>query len=284
MPDYPDLSVINVQKMLRRHEAMGHTVNIEGGAAKFLGKDYGMALGHELSIYNDAKFRGLTDAPFKSSLHSSIMQAERPVLTRLYTGVLPGTGVKGSPGAWSWGAQPWYPHTELGNGKKSTFEGSTYGLMDDPHLTDSEKDVLLNEHTGKHHFNHLSHIHHPSPESYNDDSYEPFLVKGVTEKLNEIPSHAAHRAIESHKTLKMPYVGTMWDSSQDSPVTYLRTHSDLNKHWDLQEAIKGEAPLGNKLIHVRYNPNFGYSEDYSKEYNWSSYAYDPMTEELHRLG
>lgn len=260
----PDLSVIDVQKILRRHEAMQHVSDTEGGAAHFLGKDYGMALGHSLDIFRDVKYHGMEDIPFKSHLRSSVMQAERPVLTSLNTLVFPGRGGTESPSSLTWSSAPWFPHTDLANGKKSTFDGSLYGLLDHSGLSVPEQKSLLDDHLENHHFDYTSYTH-PNPDN------------GISEELDKIPTHKAHSVVESHKTIKMPYVGTMWNSSHDSPLTYLNTHSDLNKHWNLQEAIQREAPLGNKLIHVRYNPAYGGGKQ------WESYAYDPSNESLHKL-
>ena len=70
------LKVTDVQQMLRKFAENGHDVLTDPRKAHINGKPYGMAVGHELSIYPS-----FGDSKVEPFLHSHLLQAEAPLVS-----------------------------------------------------------------------------------------------------------------------------------------------------------------------------------------------------------
>jgi hypothetical protein len=234
-----DLRVTDVQAALRHYSGTGHDVITDPYALHLDGERYGMAVGHELILDN---VKDLTS----SGLFTTLMQAERPVLSgvRTITTQTPQQREKGMSSLLR-EVKPHVPAMSSKWGKSNDYESplGTYS-----HYTQ------LNPHT--------------YAERANDsiDGIPPFWDRDFDRsQIDSLQHRDIHEALKSHTTEQISHQGFNFAAKPSRLLTPEDefSHKDALSH----AAGLGSAPFKG-LIRIQHAPS------------QSLYTYNPNTEQL----
>lgn len=243
------LRVTDVQAALRHFQELGHDVLTNPRALLLKAQpsdekptEYGLAVGHKLNIHSPGRsvVNDFSHSPY--SLHSFIMQSERPLISAVRSDFLiyPKKGTE----AHNRDVVPLRPHTI--NFHPDDFENA-----------ENEPSHVYGEHDWN------------SPGFMGTTSVSQPMGSPVTfRSRNDVDYHKdIHEALESHRSSDVPHVGKIW--------TPQGTKRDM--HEDDLRNFKHREALSNLVFPVEPFKNLIAVND---TFDGSMYSYNPETEQL----
>jgi len=238
-----DLRVTDLQKIIRGYADAGHDITQNQHQVHVDDKPYGMVIGHSMHI--DRNNYG----PF-SALHSFIMQAERPVVTKIgmisFSSTHPGQGETHHPKQGETHRSIWPLHRTI-----DAQAEHRYKYLDFSSNGDIDATGVLND------------IYNPGKKLWT-----PNPNRG---KMS--PHEDVHEALQAHTSQDIPNVGQVLSFSEDTREMTPREHASFKDTKAFRDLVDVKPFAG--LVAVSYN-NYDKGDNRGTHY----YTYDPQTEEL----